>query len=95
MYWGSGSSPEKSYSKDLWEGVNRVIFRPQTPIAAFLDICCVKSLRAITLRSASRSDEPYFTQQTGGLTLGITLRRMQHTTSESGSVVARIYWAIA
>jgi hypothetical protein len=43
----------------------------------------VKSLRAMILRSAERSDEPYFTQQTGGLTRGITLRRMQHATGES------------
>jgi hypothetical protein len=43
-----------------------------------MDISCVKSLRAINRCSAKLSDEPCFTQQTGGLTWGITLREMQH-----------------
>ena len=34
-FWGSGSSPGKSYSKDLREGVIRVIFRPQAANRSF------------------------------------------------------------
>ena len=65
------------------------------PDWAFYGHFCVKSLRAIICAAQRGLTSRYFTQQTGGLTWGITLRRMQYTTDEAGSVVTRIYWAIA
>ena len=70
---GFGSNRAEIYSKERFFGLRGVLFGSEL---AKTTEPCVKFLRERPFRARFEFSELYFTQQTGGLSRGITLREI-------------------